>query len=218
MIEVKRCIKSFTLAMAFVPALPLILIARVASSCGSDDFFAAFGCLLSLIPGKIGSYMRLAFYKGTLESISSEVVIGFGSFFSRRGAIVGQNVCIGGYCILGKVLLGDRVLIASRVSIPSGKRQHGGAFGREVPTAGGIIFDRISIGNDCWIGEGAIVMADVGERSIVSAGAVVTRAMPAFRLIGGNPARVISTLGEESGQSAGKEGGLGGTDNDQLQG
>lgn len=217
MIEVKRCLKLFALAIACIPALPLILIARVGSSCGSDDFFAAFGCLLSLIPGKIGSCMRLAFYKGTLESISSDVVIGFGSFFSRRGAVVGRNVCIGGYCILGKVLLGDRVLIASRVSIPSGKRQHGDAHGREVPTAGEIIFDRVAIGNDCWVGEGAIVMADVGERSIVSAGAVVTRAMPPFRLIGGNPARVISSLGEDPGQSAGKEG-AGVTDSDRQQG
>ena len=48
----------------------------------------------------------------------------------------------------------------------------------------------ISIGNDCWIGGGAIVAPGVtiGDRCIIGAGAVVTRDIPADTIAVGNPA------------------------------
>lgn len=182
--------KRGVLAAAFIPALPFILISRLGAFSGSDDLFSACACLLALVPGKSGSYLRLAFYMGTLESISPDVYIGFGSFFSRRGAMIGRGVNIGSYCILGLVTIGDRTLVASRVSIPSGRRQHVLRYDSENPSDE-LTFDRIIVGSDCWIGEGSVILADVGEKSIVSAGSVITRAMPGNRLIAGNPARVL---------------------------
>jgi len=190
MTNTKRICKRLVLMVAFIPVLPLIAIARLGSACGCDDFFSAFACFLALWPGKTGSYLRLAYYRGTLASISPDVFIGFGSFFSRREAFVGQGVNIGSYCILGLVSLGDRVLVASRVSIPSGRRQHVLRYAEQNPSDE-LTFDRITVASECWIGEGSIIMADLGERCIVSAGSVVTRAMPAGRLIAGNPARVL---------------------------
>lgn len=186
----KLILKRLALAIAFVPALPLIVFSRVWSACGRDSLFDACGCFLALFPGKMGSYLRLAFYKGTLVSISSDVYIGFGSYFSRPGAVVGNFVTIGSSCIIGLVTLGDKVLVASRVSMPSGRRQHALRYDDSNPKDD-MIFDRVTIGEECWIGEGAIVMADMGPRCIVSAGSVVTRAMPAGVLIAGNPARAL---------------------------
>ena len=61
----------------------------------------------------------------------------------------------------------------------------------------------VRIGDDCWIGGGAIICPGVtiGPRSIIGAGAVVTRDIPADSLAVGNPARVIRTLttGRDSG-------------------
>ena len=190
MSDLKRISKRFALAMAFIPVLPLVVLTKLESVCGNDDFFSACGCFLALLPGKTGSYLRLAYYKGTLTSISPDVFIGFGSYFSKRESVVGKYVNIGSFCILGLVTLGDRVLVASRVSIPSGRRQHAQRYVDPNPTDE-MIFDRVNIGADCWIGEGAIVMADLGERCIVSAGSVITRTMPDGRLIAGNPARVL---------------------------
>lgn len=190
MTALKRITKRLVLTIAFFPALPFIAIARMGSACGNDDFFSAFASLFALLPGKTGSYLRLAYYRGTLLAASADVFIGFGSYFSRRGAVVGKSVNIGSYCILGLVTLGDRVLVASRVSIPSGRRQHALRYDEASPSET-LTFDRITIGNECWIGEGSIIMADLGDRCIVSAGSVVTRAMPAGRLIAGNPARVL---------------------------
>ena len=54
----------------------------------------------------------------------------------------------------------------------------------------------VRIGDDCWIGGGAIICPGVtiGPRSIIGAGAVVTRDIPADSVAVGNPARVIRTL------------------------
>ena len=54
----------------------------------------------------------------------------------------------------------------------------------------------VSIGDDCFIGARAIVLKGVtiGARSIVGAGAVVVRDVPADAVVAGNPARVIKTL------------------------
>lgn len=195
--QLKLIVKRAVLAAAFVPVLPLVLLSRLGSACGSDGFFSAGASFLALFPGKSGSYLRLAYYMGTLDSISPDVFIAFGSYFSRRGAVIGKNVSLGAYCILGDVTLGDNVILASRVSITSGKRQHAQRYDTDNPSEE-MIFDHLTIGRDCWIGEGAIIMADVGERCIVSAGSVVTREMPSGRIIAGNPARILQEVQSQS--------------------
>lgn len=55
---------------------------------------------------------------------------------------------------------------------------------------------RIIIKDDAWIGAGAIILPDIeiGECSIVAAGAVVTHNVPAYTVVAGNPARVIKRI------------------------
>lgn len=56
----------------------------------------------------------------------------------------------------------------------------------------------VSIGNDCWIGGGAIILPGVtiGNNCVIGAGAVVTKDIPDNSLAVGNPARVIKKLKE----------------------
>lgn len=61
----------------------------------------------------------------------------------------------------------------------------------------GYDFRPLVIGDDVWIGAGAVVMADVGKRAVVGANAVVTEPVPAYSVVGGVPARVISTFGPQ---------------------
>lgn len=52
---------------------------------------------------------------------------------------------------------------------------------------------RIQVEDDVWIGHGAILLAPcrVGRGAIVAAGSVVTRDVPPYAIVGGNPAKTI---------------------------
>jgi hypothetical protein len=52
---------------------------------------------------------------------------------------------------------------------------------------------RVHIGHDVWIGHGAIVLPgrNIGTGAVVAAGAIVTKDVPAYAIVAGNPARII---------------------------
>jgi acetyltransferase-like isoleucine patch superfamily enzyme len=50
----------------------------------------------------------------------------------------------------------------------------------------------VHIGDNVWIGTGVIIVgATIGDGSVLAAGSVVTSAVPAKSVVGGNPARII---------------------------
>ncbi len=56
----------------------------------------------------------------------------------------------------------------------------------------------VTIGKNCWIGAGALIMPGVtiGDNTVIGAGSVVTRDIPANVVAYGNPCRVIRPIGE----------------------
>lgn len=187
----RKVVKLAVFCLAFALVLPAILLVWIEKRWNGESMFVAFAQALSLVPGRIGGYVRAAFYYGSLDACSWETHVGFGSVFTHRRAAMGARVSMGQYCVVGHARLGDGVMMGSRISIPSGKRQHFDESGRITSETR---FDTVTIGAGTWVGEGAIIMCDVGEGCIVSAGAVVTRDMPARCVIGGNPAKVLKEL------------------------
>lgn len=57
----------------------------------------------------------------------------------------------------------------------------------------------VTIGKNCWIGAGAIVVPGVtiGDNSVIGAGSVVTKDVPANVVAAGNPCRVLREIGEK---------------------
>jgi acetyltransferase-like isoleucine patch superfamily enzyme len=109
---------------------------------------------------------------------------------------VGRNVFVNQNCTfydLGGLDIADDVMIGPNVSIittghpiePSQRR----AF---------VIAKPIVIERNVWIAAGATVIGGVtvGENSVVAAGSVVANDIPANTLVGGNPARVIRSIGD----------------------
>jgi len=180
---------------------PLFISSRLAHRWfGNEEVFDFSAKLLSLIPGRLGAFLRLSFYIPTLERCEYDLAMDFGSFFSHPQVRVGPRVVIGAYSIIGTTDLEGDILIASRVSILSGKYQHGSGLKQDAGTSRDqtdLHFDRVHIGRGCWIGEGAVVMASVGQGSVVAAGAVVAKPAPEKVIAAGNPARFIK-IGEFS--------------------
>lgn len=170
--------------------LPWLLFRRVADG---DVYFQGASQLLSLVPFRIGVYLRAAFYARACPDADREIVIGFLTLLSHADTDIGRNVYIGPQSNIGSCSLGRDCLLGSGVHILSGKRQH--FFAKEgVPLReqGGVI-EKIRIGENCWIGNHATIMAGVGADSIVAAGAVVVEEVPPRSVVAGNPARVIRT-------------------------
>jgi len=57
----------------------------------------------------------------------------------------------------------------------------------------------VTIGNNVWLGDSSIVCKGVaiGDNSIIGAGSVVTRDIPAYTIAAGNPAKVIKKLDQD---------------------
>lgn len=190
--SLRRMLKVAVFTASLLLVLPLIAIAWLEKKLSrSEVVFITCSHLLALLPGLPGTQLRAAFYWALLEGCSWEIHVGFGSIFTHRGAQLHRHASIGAYCVIGHARIQSGVMMGSRVSIPSGKRQHFDAAGGIVATAR---FDTVEIGAGTWVGEGAIIMADVGAGCVVSAGAVVTQTMPSGCIVGGNPARVLKEL------------------------
>lgn len=119
-------------------------------------------------------------------------------FFTTGGPDIrlGRNVFINQNCTfydLGGLDIADDVMIGPNVSLITSGHPLEPALRRACVTAKPIVIER-----NVWIAAGAIIIGGVtvGENSVVAAGSVVTRDVPANTLVGGNPARVIRAIAD----------------------
>lgn len=158
---------------------------------GRDRAFTALSERASRWPGMTGIFLRRALFRRILPQCGQNVIISFGTVLSKPTARLGRNVYIGSYCLFGNVAVGDDCLIADNVCIPSGGRQHG-TDRLDIPIREQEgEFRQVRIGTDCWIGSGAIILADVGNHCVVGAGSIVTKPVPDYCCVAGNPAKYI---------------------------
>jgi virginiamycin A acetyltransferase len=194
-ITIKTLMNGVCLALVSPCAFSCWLEERITD--GSESMFLFWAHIFSVFPGVPGVFLRRAYYRLTLDRCASNFYIGFGALFTHRCAVVEQNAYIGAYALVGSAHLGEGCLIGSRASLLSGTALHEldeqGRWGPCDKTR----LRQIEIGDYAWIGEGAIVMANIGAGTMVAAGAVVEQDARAGILLAGNPSRFVRQLRDE---------------------
>lgn len=112
----------------------------------------------------------------------------------HKDVTFGHHVQFGSNCMIQcDIEFGNYVLVASNVSFV-GKDDHlFDKVGTPIWNSGRGDSYKTYIGNDVWIGHGAIIMGGVriGDGAIIAAGSVVTKDVASCTIVGGSPARYI---------------------------
>jgi acetyltransferase-like isoleucine patch superfamily enzyme len=159
---------------------------------------------------KLGSDIG-GFYTGKNISIGAGVLCFAKLTILRPGA----KISIGKYSYLGpnvriavnqEVTIGENVAIAHNVQIIDSNNHSLSAQARrdkfiEYRAKGKneelerVVASPIKIENDVWIGTEAIILKGVriGRGAIIAAGSIVTKDVPSYAIVGGNPAKIIGT-------------------------
>ncbi|UQD96773.1 acyltransferase [Bradyrhizobium japonicum] len=134
----------------------------------------------------------------------------------------GGEISLGEWCYVGEgsriwsaasIIIGNRVLISHSANVFDNLTHPLGAAARHQqirqifshghPRDISLDESPVRICDDAWIGAGAMVLrgVTVGEGGVVAAGAVVTKDVPAFSVVAGNPAVLIRELPADARQS-----------------
>lgn len=164
--------------------------------------------LLVSLPGlRIDGWSLLGLASGSLIrtpnggrlTVGRGVSIGSGvELTASRGAIeVGDSTFIGPWTTIvarQAVRIGSRCLIAERVTIRDQDHEIGGPVGRSIVESGFRVSE-VEIGDDVWIGAGAVILKGVriGRGAVVGANAVVNRDVGCGEIVAGVPARPIGS-------------------------
>ena len=104
---------------------------------------------------------------------------------------IGNNVIVMNGCLMmaaGGITIGDETQIAANVQLISNNH--------DLDDRNVITCKPINIGKRVWIGAGATILPGVtiGDNSVVGAGSVVTKDVPADTIVAGNPAKFIKKI------------------------
>ena len=137
---------------------------------------------------------RLSEVIGQPVDESTTVFTPFHTNFGKHISL-GKNVFINHACTfldLGGIVIEDEVLVGPKVSLitenhpvrPEDRKM--------------LDLKRIVLKRKCWIGANSVILpgVTVGENSVVAAGSVVTKDVPADTVVAGVPARVIKKVTE----------------------
>lgn len=144
--------------------------------------------------GRIWRKLRYIICRPIFLHCGKEVNIETGAYFGR-----GNTISIGDYSGIGRnsrlyqcTTIGAHVMMGTDVLIVTDNHEF---LSTEVlmTQQGHQPIDPVKIGDDVWIGSKAIILPGVciGSGVIIGAGSVVTKDVPDWAVVGGNPARII---------------------------
>lgn len=181
----------FMLLFPFVLLVFFFRLMRVLS-------FSEGSSILAIFPGSIGIIFRRIWYKYNLKSCGRNIHVGWMSVIRNLESEIGDDVSIGPFSCICRAHIGDDTMVSGNCYIISGMHQHH-IKRLDIPIRmQGCSYEIISIGNDCWIGVGSIVMANIAPGSVVAAGSVINNTFEPYLKLAGVPARIIGSRKNES--------------------
>lgn len=125
-------------------------------------------------------------------------VLGWFTVVNRKNVHIGRNCAINhDVFMLGRdeILIGNNVILSTRCMLLDAGFDVDKYLNFDIPDYE-YKKSYIHIEDNVWIGAGAIVLprVTVGRNSIVAAGAVVTKDVPPYVVVAGNPAKIIREL------------------------
>ena len=150
-----------------------------------DDFHFTSGDGINPICRNIRGCIHTDFTSSTI-TIGNHVGMSSPCIWVRERLTIGNNVNIGGNCMILDTDVHQIDYLARRGENPSDTNDVRTTV-QSVP---------VTIEDDVWIGANCIILKGViiGARSIIGAGSVVTKSIPADSIAAGNPCKVIRTL------------------------
>nr|WP_319398253.1 acyltransferase [uncultured Carboxylicivirga sp.] len=113
--------------------------------------------------------------------------------------IIGNETRIGiGSVLIGPIQIGNYVRLAQNVVV-SALNHNYEDITRPISEQG-INTNEIYIGDETWIGANAVILPGlfIGKHCIIAAGSVVTKNVPSYSVVAGNPAKIIKTYESET--------------------
>ena len=142
-----------------------------------------------------GNILRCFLCRCALPSCGKKIKIGAGADACRKNLHIGSGVTVGPYMKVmtsGSVIIEDYVLMAPEVFIIGENHRFDR---RDIPIIlqGNDPPETVIIKEGAWIGARAVILpgVEIGRGAIVAACAVVTKNVPDFAIVGGNPAKII---------------------------
>lgn len=125
----------------------------------------------------------ILFCTGIISQKGTGITIGDRTGISARAYLAGQ----GGITIGNDVIMGPNVQIFSE--------NHNYSDTAIIIKEQGVTKQAVVIGNNCWLGAGAVILAGVviGDGCVIAASSVVTKSVPANSIVAGIPAKVIKS-------------------------
>ncbi len=167
----------------------LILYYFIGKNLPGSDVFYSFGSK------KIRRFMVRRLFDACGKDVNVERNV---FLSSGRGISIGDRSGIGlNARIAGPLSIGDDVMMGPGVMIfTQNHRNDDLTIPMRLQTAPK---EPVTIGNDVWIGANAIILpgVTVGNGVIIGAGAIVTKDVPDYAVVGGNPARIIRYRNEK---------------------